>query len=113
MLCQSLYLPIQSVEVGLRNRINIALIEKFGSDWWQEYAFQSIAEEQQMQNIEQAQRRINAIGKDVQTDQIVATLTFGFWVSMLKARYNPPLWGQYLRKSFPHLPVGEKQKVTS
>jgi hypothetical protein len=36
--------------------------------------------------------------------QVVAGLSFGFWVGMLQRRYNPPIWSKHLRHSFPFLP---------
>lgn len=37
---------------------------------------------------------------------MVATLSFGFWDSMLAGRYNPLLWSRHLATSFPDLPRG-------
>jgi hypothetical protein len=41
---------------------------------------------------------------DLCTDQIVAGLSFGFWVGMLQNRYNPALWSKHLRTAFPDFP---------
>ena len=40
------------------------------------------------------------------TGQVVAELSFGFWVGMLQPKYNPPIWGAQLKVSFPRLPEG-------
>jgi hypothetical protein len=41
------------------------------------------------------------------TAQIVAGLSFGFWVGLLQPKYNPALWSSHLRVAFPHLPATE------
>lgn len=102
---EAFHLPIQAVEVGLRNRINGALCAKFGADWWQEPKFLLIADRERKEDISLALRRIKKRGAKATTGQIVATLSFGFWVGMLQARYNPPIWGGQLRTAFPSLPA--------
>lgn len=101
---EAFHLPIQATEVGLRNRINNALIAEFGADWWQEARFLSVADRERRADIETARRRIQNRGATLCTAQIVATLSFGFWVGMLQARYNPTLWSKHLRSAFPKLP---------
>lgn len=102
---EAFHLPIQGTEVGLRNRINSALIAEFGPDWWKEERFLRLADRERKQDIEAATRRIKNRGTPLCTAQIVATLSFGFWVGMLQARYNPELWTKHLRSSFPNLPI--------
>lgn len=55
-------------------------------------------------DIETALRRIRARGAALDTGQIVASLSFGFWAGLLRKRYNPAIWGGRLHKAFPHLP---------
>jgi|TARA_B110000908_G_C10228219_1_gene439162 hypothetical protein len=110
MLCQSLYLPIQSIEVSLRNRINFALISQYGENWWHNDQFKAIAEERRMANINDAKRRIKSKKHNVNTGQIVATLTLGFWVAMLDPRYNSKIWSRQLRTTFPNLPANKDRK---
>ena len=44
------------------------------------------------------------------TAQIVAGLSFGFWVGLLQPKYNPDLWSSHLRVAFPHLPATETRE---
>lgn len=45
--------------------------------------------------------------------QIIAGLSFGFWVALLGSRFNPRIWGPNLRNAFPHLPVNfDRDKVS-
>jgi hypothetical protein len=103
------HVPIQAVEVALRNRINHALVAQFGPDWWDKQ-FISIIDRERVDDLETVKKRINRRQLTLETDQIVAGLSFGFWVGMLQSRYNPRLWGAHLRTSFPFLPMTESRQ---
>lgn len=103
-LGEAFHLPIQAVEIALRNRINSVLNVSFGLNWWQEPTFLGLADKRQNDQIREAQARITKRGQTLVTGQIVAGLSFGFWVSMLDARYNPVVWSQHLAAGFPNLP---------
>lgn len=105
-LGEAFHLPIQAVEVALRNRINAVLVADIGAEWWKNLTFLRLADKRQCDQIEEAKTRITKRGHVIVTGQIVAGLSFGFWVSMLDARYNPSLWSRTLRTGFPHIPAG-------
>jgi hypothetical protein len=104
---EAFHLPVQSVEVALRNRINAHLIEIYGARWWQEDAFLRIAGRERARDIEIALTRIRNRNAALETGQIVATLSFGFWSSLLHKRFNPTLWGGRLHAAFPTLPPNQ------
>jgi hypothetical protein len=106
-LGEAFHLPIQSVEIALRNRINAVLIANFGDDWWKDKAFLGLADNRQCDAIGEVKARIKKRGQAVVTGQIVAGLSFGFWVSMLGPRYNPGVWSRALATGFPDLPAGK------
>lgn len=108
-LGEAFHLPIQAVEIALRNRINAVLVSKFGADWWSRTAFLSLADGRQIAAIDEAKARFGKRGQAVVTGQIVAGLSFGFWVSMLDARYNPSVWSHALATGFPDLPAGKSR----
>ncbi|CAN1496688.1 hypothetical protein MCELHM10_00369 [Paracoccaceae bacterium] len=103
-LGEAFHLPIQSVEIALRNRINAVLIASFGADWWDDATFLALVEPRQSDAIREVRARISKRGQAVVTGQIVAGLSFGFWVAMLDARYNPRIWSHSLAIGFPDLP---------
>ena len=103
-LGEAFHLPIQSVEIALRNRINSVLVNGYGSDWWRDATFLALADKRQNDAIAEVQARITKRGQTLVTGQIVAGLSFGFWVSMLDARYNPAVWTKQLTTGFPSLP---------
>ncbi|SDR56914.1 Abi-like protein [Rhizobiales bacterium GAS113] len=108
-LGEAFHTPIQAVEVGLRNCINHALAAKFGQDWWRERKFRKLLDRERLADLDMVQRRIGRRGLPLVTSQIVAGLSFGFWVGMLHARYNPDIWSGQLRASLPHLPATENR----
>ena len=108
---EAFHLPIQGVEVGLRNRINGALIAMFGPEWWQDAGFLRAigGDRERLSDLDMARRRIARRGVPLTTGQTVATLSFGFWVGMLHARYNPGIWSGQLRTAFPSLPPAKNR----
>jgi hypothetical protein len=110
---EAFHLPVQSVEVALRNRVNRHLVELFGQQWWQNDTFLRLAGRKRATDIETALRRIRNRGAVLDTGQIVATLSFGFWSSLLQKRYNPALWGGRLHAAFPDLPPNQTRATLS
>lgn len=107
-LGEAFHTPIQAVEVGLRNRICVALAKEFGAAWWSSDRFLALLDamdKRRIADLEQVRRRLQKRQVAVATGQIVAGLSFGFWVALLQKRYNPALWSQHLRLAFPHLPA--------
>jgi hypothetical protein len=104
---EAFHLPIQAVEVGLRNRINTALCIEFGPDWWQSKIFLDLLSHEQLTALMTVERRMVGRAKPVVTPQIVASLSIGFWVGMLNRRFNPTIWSRHLHVAFVHLP-GDK-----
>lgn len=103
----SFHLPIQAVEVALRNAISSAASGKFGDDWWRNREFTKHFDRERRLDIDMVVSRINSKRLPLMTAQIVAGLSFGFWVGLLQPKYNPPLWSSHLRTAFPHLPKME------
>ena len=108
-LGEAFHLPIQSVEIALRNRINSVLVTTFGTEWWRDPAFLAVAARRQVDALAEVRLRITKRAHPLVTGQIVAGLSFGFWVSMLDARYNPLVWSHHLASGFPSLPPSKNR----
>lgn len=106
----SFHIPIQAVEIALRNKVNHALVTEFGPDWWKDRRFNTIIDRERLRDLETVRARISHKKLVLETDQIVSGLSFGFWVGMMQSRYNPAIWGTHLRTSFPNLPLSESRK---
>lgn len=107
---EAFHIPIQAVEVGLRNCVNHALVSQFGPDWWQDPRYLALIDFDRQNDLDLVMRRIRNRNLQRVTGQIVAGLSFGFWVGMLQARYNIEIWSRQLRVAFPHFPEGRARK---
>ena len=101
---EAFHIPIQSVEVGLRNRVSDGLTIAFGAEWWQDKQFQRLAGARRCDDIEMVWRRLDRKGKTMAGGQVVAGLSFGFWVDVLDKRFFPAIWSVHLADAFPHIP---------
>ncbi len=93
-LSESLYTPLQCLEICLRNTLNNQLVQTYGQDWMErgvplltQYARDQIAE---------ARHEL----PDGSFDDLVAVLRFSFWVSLLGPSYDATLWRQSLHYGF-------------
>jgi hypothetical protein len=101
---QSFHFPLQTAEVALRNVIHHALADIYGPDWTQSAACRASMTTDRVDDITKAERRHYRIyGAAPTTPQIVASLTLGFWVSLLRRHYNHTIWATHTRFAFPHL----------
>ena len=107
---EAFHIPIQAVEVSLRNAVSFALASKYGTDWWNNKEFESRLDEERRADLIQVLRRISNRRLTVCTGQVIAGLSFGFWVGMLHRRYNPEIWSTHMRPAFPHLPKDRGRK---
>ena len=110
------YGPLQGLEVALRNAMHRELSRRFGAGWFdnEEAGLDVGAREQ----IAKAQGDLERRGQGVEASDIVAALSFGFWVSLLrkggdlgtghKADYDKTLWLTALRMAFLPAAAGGK-----
>lgn len=90
-LSESLYIALQMLEVALRNRIDIVMVEKYGQDWLLDGT--PLLIDRQKDQKEGAIRELEEARKQISAGQIVAALPFSFWTSMFNSEYET-LWQQ-------------------
>jgi hypothetical protein len=90
MLSQSLYFPLQHWEITLRNKLNEFLIYKYGPAWPTNSNLRRNLAGQDRQRLDEVVERLAGKLAPAQptTDQIVADLSAGFWVSQFSSRYK-------------------------
>ncbi len=111
-LSESLYTPLQTLEVALRNRIHTVLAEAKGADWYGEAAGLLLVPHQSEQ-VAKAIEELTQAGKPVTAGGVVASLTFSFWTSMFNKDYET-LWQQTLHRiAAATAPKGLKRKSFS
>ena len=107
------YGPLQWLEVTLRNSVERCLAETFGDAWY----YQEGAELDYIcrRDLRKARERLERDGKPIARAEIVAALSFGFWVTLLgrggvvskhgaRANFEMTLWRPALHKAFPNRP---------
>jgi hypothetical protein len=109
-LGEAFHTPIQAVEVALRNCVNLALSSVYTPNWWECENLFNILDDERKGDLTTVLRRIRNRELELYTGQVVAGLSFGFWVGILDGRYNPPIWGGQLRKAFPSFPAVRARK---
>gem|GEM_PF-1011649 len=103
-LSQCFYIPLQTWEVSLRNRLNVFLIWKYKNGWpYSEVCLRALKgnEKRRVDEAKQRQQSSRA-SKSPATDTIVADLSAGFWVALLKQGYDFPFaWKYNTARIFP------------
>ena len=108
-LSAAFYGPLQGLEVTLRNALHRQLVKRYGPAWYDNPRTaldRGAVERVRAARSEQGRPRHGA------HSLIVATLSFGFWISLLgpggrtatgrKANYEMTLWRPALRAAFAH-----------
>ena len=89
LLSQTLYGPLQVLEVVLRNRIHIAMSATNGEAWFESERL--LIPNHQHEQVRSARMELEKEGKQILPCEIVARLTFSFWTAMLGPAYEQ-LW---------------------
>lgn len=98
-ISMAFYPLLHFVEITLRNALHRELGGRFGrTDWW---SVAPLNEHGQLL-VKQAQEKVSALGSPKNADDMVAKLTFGFWVSLVSHTYDRPLWVPALHRAFPY-----------
>lgn len=94
-LSESFYLPLQMLEVALRNHIHYVMADVHGADWLLRPGV--LAVDHQHRQIEDAKAELHGDKKDVTPGRMVAALPFSFWTTMFSPSYET-LWQQSLHR---------------
>lgn len=103
LMCQALYPFIHSAEVALRNGIHTATSNKFNDENWFDFVVKDGKSKAILSDLKKELSR----KKDYTSNDIIASLTFGFWVNLLKQKtyrdqFNPErLWPDLIPQVFP------------
>ncbi len=88
-LSEAFYLPLQSLEICLRNHLNRHLCAGYGAAWLTDAASAPLdAHSRQM--IDEARSETGSMSHV--PGKIVAELKFAFWVGLLAPRYDATIW---------------------
>ena len=106
------YGPLQALEIALRNAMHGRLSHVYGAAWYDTAA--AGLDRGALNRVAQSKQDLHRDGYAVDPPHVIASLSFGFWVSLLgrggykdltrtrKANYEMTLWRPALRAAFPH-----------
>ena len=99
-LSMAFYPLLHFAEVALRNALHRELTAQFGRpDWW---SVARLNQHEQLK-IKRAEEKTSAHGRPgCKADDLVASLTFGFWVQLVSRAYDRVLWVPALHRAFPN-----------
>ena len=101
-LSESLYTPLQCLEVSLRNSIHYAASAQFKTDAW--FDLPGVLSTQEINKVQEAKNALIKGEKPLDAGRIIPELTFGFWTSLFDVRYEKILWSWLLKPVVPHIP---------
>ncbi len=104
-LCEAFYLPTQFAEVAARNAIHKPVRARFSDNWYEKPAFRAILPPRlsaELNKVVLDER--NNLKSIFSENDVVAGLTFGFWLNLLTSKYENHLWATGLKKYFPNIP---------
>ncbi|UXB15829.1 hypothetical protein K7565_18905 [Stenotrophomonas maltophilia] len=111
-MSESLYAPLRTLEVALRNRIYTVLTQAKGEAWYGRGAG-ALKVAHQLEQVAKAVNELVRAGKTVTAGGVVASLTFSFWTTMFNKDYEA-LWQQILHRiADPSAPRGLKRRSFS
>ena len=109
-VCAAFYGPLQGLEVALRNAMHGQLVARYGPAWYDDPG--AGLDRGAVKRIAGARSKLARDGHGDDPHRVVATLSFGFWVSLLgpggrteaghKANHEMTLWRPALRGAFAH-----------
>jgi hypothetical protein len=100
-LCESLYPALHGIEVALRNSIHmVAMTYLGGEDWLMKTPLQPRA----LKEIDEAKERLSRESYSTRAGDIIATLSFGFWVHLFDRPHERYIKPPFLANIFPYLP---------
>jgi hypothetical protein len=94
-LSAAFYIPLQSLEICLRNHLHLRLGAVYGPDWLTDPEAVPLGVHSRRMIYEAA----NDAGSDA-SGKIVAELKFAFWVGLLAPQYDATLWRRALHQAF-------------
>jgi len=101
-LSESLYTPLQCMEVSLRNSIHDAASVQFKTDAW--FDLPGVLSPQEINKVQEAKNTLIKGKKPLDSGRIIPELTFGFWTSLFDVRYEKILWPWLLKPVVPNMP---------
>lgn len=109
-LGSSLHLPLQIFELSFRNCLHDSLSGRFGHDWYDSQF--AILDADGQRTVTVAKDKLIKQGRPISSPPVIAQFTFGFWLNLLKRRYETPFWIPAIKNGFTHAPKPVMRQAT-
>ena len=96
-ISEAFYIPLQSLEVCMRNILNKCMSETYGHNWFQGDVPELKYEQQN--EIYDAYEELGGL-ENTPNGAVIAKLKFAFWVGLIAPHYDATLWRKSLHKGF-------------
>jgi len=100
-IAKSLYIPLQNLEVALRNSIHNTLTAYYKTEHW--YDIGDFLLHNELKKITEAKSKITRAKKELTADRIISELSFGFWTSLFSKTYDQKIWNKHTKQIFPNM----------
>ena len=110
-LCESLYVPLQHLEVTLRNALyhSVAIYKKRDNSQWLDENSRWLFDKER-DAIWAAKSNLSRMGKSATQEQLISELTLGFWTGLLRGDYEQDLWPRLVIYVFPQFPPNRRPR---
>lgn len=102
------YIPLSIIEISFRNSLNRFYSVKIGNNWQNRNDILQLDAQRSVQNATQILHQQN---KQINQNNLIAELSFGFWVKLLTKAYTPYLRYNDLKQIFPNLPSSKDKSI--
>lgn len=99
-LSAAFYPVLQCLEVSLRNKIHVAMQQKYGAGWLMNGA--APLKITATESIQEVWDELKKPDSDKTSGDIIAELKFSFWIGLLGQDYDNTTWRSALHKAFPN-----------
>jgi hypothetical protein len=114
LLSKSFYIPLSILEVSLKNSLDYYFINTIGQDWLFEKTFIKPQLQIKIDNaikILNQNNKLYAKNKQLNHNNLVSELSFGFWMMLFKKPYQQYLRYSELKQIFPNLPSSKDKSI--
>jgi hypothetical protein len=114
LFSKSFYIPLSILEVSLKNSLDYYLVDTIGKDWLFEKSFIKPQLQIKIDNaikILNQNNKLYSKNKQINHNNLVSELSFGFWMMLLKKPYQQYLRYNDLKLIFPNLPSSKAKKI--
>jgi len=108
-ISKSLYIPLQNLEVALRNNIHKALAKYHDTDKW--YEVENFLSFNEIKKINEAKHKLSKSRQEITASKVISELSFGFWTSLFNKNYDQKIWNKHIKQIFPNMPKYKRNRI--